>query len=197
MDYHQAYSRLIFRAIGREVLGYVERHHIVPKCLGGADAADNIVLLTAREHFLAHKLLTRMYPANKGVWYALIAMGRLPGMRARIFASERARAAQARVGTKYSSESKAKMSLAKKGKPSVSLSTCFKPGYRPWSTGMRGEGTPGYGTRRTPEQRQRMSQAQLACGNQPPSRKGIKWTEEQKAAVRIKRQASRSIGERL
>jgi hypothetical protein len=197
MDYRQAYSRLIFRATEREVLGYVERHHIVPKCLGGTDAADNIVLLTAREHFLAHKFLTRMYPANKGVWYALIAMGRLPGMRARIFASERARAAQARVGTKYSSESRAKMSLAKKGKPSVSFDTCFKPGYRPWSTGMKGEGTPGYGKRRTPEQLQRMSQAQLACGNQPPSRKGIKWTEEQKAAARIKRQASRLIGERL
>ena len=197
MDYRRAYSRLILRATGREVSGYVERHHIVPKCLGGTDAVDNIVLLTAREHFLAHRLLTRVYPANKGVWYAIIAMGRLPGVSARIFASERAHAARARVGTKYGAEAKAKMSLAKKGKPSVSPSTCFKPGYTPWSTGMRGKGTPGYGTRRTTEQRQRMSQAQLACGNQPPSREGIKWTEEQKAAACIKRQASKLIGERL
>lgn len=197
MDYRQAYSRLILRATEREVLGYVERHHVVPKCLGGTDAADNIVLLTAREHFLAHRLLTRIYPSSRGVWYALIAMGRLPGLRARIFATERTKAAQVRVGTRYSTEAKTKMSIAKKGKPSVSPDTCFKPGYKPWSTGMRGEGTPGYGTRRTLEQRQRMSQAQLACGNRPPSRKGIKWTEEQKTAARIKRQASRLIGERL
>lgn len=40
---------------------YYERHHIVPKWLGGKDTKDNLVLLTAREHYIAHYLLFRHY----------------------------------------------------------------------------------------------------------------------------------------
>lgn len=39
--------------------GYSERHHIIPKSLGGTDDKSNIVRLTGKEHFLAHKLLTK------------------------------------------------------------------------------------------------------------------------------------------
>ena len=39
---------------------YYEKHHIVPKSLGGDNAKDNLVKLTAREHFVAHWLLTKM-----------------------------------------------------------------------------------------------------------------------------------------
>ncbi|AKF13580.1 MobE homing endonuclease [Sinorhizobium phage phiN3] len=39
---------------------YYENHHIVPKSLGGNNAKSNLVLLTAREHFLCHWLLTKM-----------------------------------------------------------------------------------------------------------------------------------------
>lgn len=38
---------------------YYERHHILPKSLGGDDSEENLVLLTAREHYLAHYLLTK------------------------------------------------------------------------------------------------------------------------------------------
>ena len=38
---------------------YTERHHVIPRCLGGAHSAWNIVVLTAREHYVAHLLLTR------------------------------------------------------------------------------------------------------------------------------------------
>jgi hypothetical protein len=38
----------------------VEKHHIVPKCLGGTDDESNIVCLTMREHYVAHLLLTKM-----------------------------------------------------------------------------------------------------------------------------------------
>lgn len=41
--------------------GYYESHHIKPKWLGGDDSADNLVLLTAREHYLAHYLLFNHY----------------------------------------------------------------------------------------------------------------------------------------
>ena len=39
---------------------YVEKHHVVPRSLGGTNAPDNIVKLTAREHLICHRLLIRM-----------------------------------------------------------------------------------------------------------------------------------------
>lgn len=59
MNYWKIYDSLITRAV--EVLStadvYYEKHHIVPKCLGGLDNKDNLALLTASEHFLTHQLL--------------------------------------------------------------------------------------------------------------------------------------------
>lgn len=39
---------------------YFENHHIIPKSLGGTNTHDNLVLLTAKEHFVVHHLLTKM-----------------------------------------------------------------------------------------------------------------------------------------
>ena len=55
---------------------YYEAHHIIPKCLGGKgnckqwETHPNIVLLTAKEHFIAHKLLCEIYPDNHKLIYA-------------------------------------------------------------------------------------------------------------------------------
>ena len=49
---------------------YYEWHHVTPKCMGGTDAVNNIVLLTAREHVLAHYLLTKIYPSNSKILFA-------------------------------------------------------------------------------------------------------------------------------
>lgn len=43
---------------------YCESHHIIPKSLGGSNEKDNMVNLTAREHYIAHKLLTKMTTGN-------------------------------------------------------------------------------------------------------------------------------------
>ena len=53
---------------------YYERHHIIPKCMGGSDYYDNIVLLEAREHYLAHYLLTKIYPSNHKILNAFFLM---------------------------------------------------------------------------------------------------------------------------
>jgi len=45
------------RAEYRELDGYCERHHVIPKALGGS--GGTVVRLTYREHFLAHWLLTK------------------------------------------------------------------------------------------------------------------------------------------
>ena len=41
---------------------YFESHHIVPRSLGGKDSVNNMALLTAREHFICHWLLVKIYP---------------------------------------------------------------------------------------------------------------------------------------
>jgi hypothetical protein len=41
-------------------IGYFEKHHVIPKSLGGSNSKDNLVKLTAREHFICHRLLTKM-----------------------------------------------------------------------------------------------------------------------------------------
>ena len=42
---------------------YYEEHHIIPRCVGGLEL-EHLVLLTAREHFLCHRLLTKMAFGN-------------------------------------------------------------------------------------------------------------------------------------
>jgi hypothetical protein len=39
----------------------VEKHHIIPRSLGGEDLSENIIVLTLREHFIAHLLLWKGY----------------------------------------------------------------------------------------------------------------------------------------
>ena len=46
---------------------YYENHHILPKCLDGNSDEDNLVLLTAREHYVCHKLLTYIYKGNRKI----------------------------------------------------------------------------------------------------------------------------------
>ncbi len=59
--YEKWYYNIIDRAKLRKLTGYKERHHIVPWCLGGSNASENMAELTGREHFICHWLLTKMY----------------------------------------------------------------------------------------------------------------------------------------
>lgn len=65
MNYKKAYLELVMsRQLlkRRKVKGdYHEKHHILPKCLGGTNDKENLVLLTFREHYIAHLLLTKCY----------------------------------------------------------------------------------------------------------------------------------------
>ena len=70
MNYFIHYQTLIERASCRKLSIYVEKHHIIPKCMGGNDNPSNIVELTPEEHFVAHQLLVKMYPNNNALIYA-------------------------------------------------------------------------------------------------------------------------------
>lgn len=74
MNYHKIYENLIEKAKNRLLEGYQERHHIIPKCMGGSNDRENLVGLTPEEHFLAHQLLVKMYPNNDKLIYACQSM---------------------------------------------------------------------------------------------------------------------------
>lgn len=64
MDYNKIYNNLINsrkELIRDKATGIYEKHHIIPKCLDGANDIDNLVLLTPREHYIAHWLLYKQY----------------------------------------------------------------------------------------------------------------------------------------
>jgi hypothetical protein len=54
------YQAIISKASQRQLSGYVEKHHILPRSLGGNDSLVNIVSLSAREHFICHLLLSKI-----------------------------------------------------------------------------------------------------------------------------------------
>lgn len=74
MNYHSIYDTLINRARNRELTGYHEIHHIVPRCIGGSEDPTNLVSLTPEEHYLAHQLLIKMYPDEHKLVYAMNSM---------------------------------------------------------------------------------------------------------------------------
>ena len=59
MNYQNIYQNLIEYRKQNIPEGYTEKHHIVPKCMNGTNIDSNLVKFTAREHFVAHQLLTR------------------------------------------------------------------------------------------------------------------------------------------
>lgn len=78
MNYQKHYDALIERARHRDIEGYSEKHHILPKCLGGSDEPENLVKLTAAEHYIAHQLLVKLHPGNEKVLYAACLMAHSP-----------------------------------------------------------------------------------------------------------------------
>jgi hypothetical protein len=58
--YSKCYSALIAKRKDNPPEGYFERHHILPQSLGGTNDKTNLVKLTAREHFICHRLLIKM-----------------------------------------------------------------------------------------------------------------------------------------
>lgn len=54
---------------------YVERHRILPGCMGGKYVEGNVAWLTPEEHMVAHELLTKIYPDNRDLIFAAFMMG--------------------------------------------------------------------------------------------------------------------------
>jgi len=122
--YTKYYYLLTDKAKGRILTEYTERHHIIPHSLGGSDDKDNLVELTAREHFICHWLLIKMTEGENRskMLYAL------NGMKAENRYQQRySSAITARVYERYRIEHAKNHSERMKGK-------------EPWNKGRKLEG---------------------------------------------------------
>lgn len=123
MNYQKHYNSLIEKAKNRILNGYSEKHHIIPKCLGGSNDKSNLVRLTPEEHYIAHLLLVKMYPENVSLLWASVCMTNgtenMP-RKNKLFGWLRKKFSSAmkiqNTGRKASEESKRKMSEARLGK---------------------------------------------------------------------------------
>ena len=68
MNYQAKYDRLISYRQEHPATGYTERHHIVMRSMGGSDDPTNLVVLTGREHWIAHLLLHKIHHNSKTVY---------------------------------------------------------------------------------------------------------------------------------
>lgn len=67
MNYLRIYINLIRRSLNRDVPKiYTEKHHVFPRSIFGDKDNKFIVKLTAREHYIAHALLEKIYEKRYG-----------------------------------------------------------------------------------------------------------------------------------
>lgn len=78
--YSKAYFNITNRAKSRYISGYKEKHHIIPRSLGGDNSEDNLATLTAKEHYIVHLLLPFMVidlKHKQKMWGALRCMSKM------------------------------------------------------------------------------------------------------------------------
>ena len=114
---------------------YFEKHHIVPKCLGGTNYKSNLILLTNREHYIAHWLLTKIYPKLHKLAYAIFRMShdnqnnyighnsRKYQLLKRQYSKINCGENHPCYGKKHSEDTKRKMSESGKNRPPISKET--------------------------------------------------------------------------
>lgn len=112
MDYAKLYASFIAdrRAKEKVIAGsgvYTEKHHIIPKSMGGDDSKENLIRLTAGDHYFAHLILARCYGGK--MWLAVAAMCNMPGhSKRRDFVAKRRWVEAAREGSLKSKSENAK-----------------------------------------------------------------------------------------
>ena len=126
MNYQKLYNNLINKCVTRgwskkSTPCYTEKHHIKPKCLGGDNSEDNLVVLTAREHYMAHLLLAKIHGGR--LWFPLKMM--MIGKHGCIINSSMYEIAKIKAsaiigksnkGLKRTKETRKKISIVNKGK---------------------------------------------------------------------------------
>lgn len=181
--YTNWYYSIINIAKNRNIEGYTEKHHIIPRSLGGSNDAYNLVALYPREHYICHLLLTKMVTGNNKykMIYAAWTMARTRTsikINSRMYSILREKQAECSrqlfTGRKLSEEHK--NNISKGGKGRIPWNKGLK-GSIPWNKGTK---CPEHserlrGKKPSLETRDKMRQSRLG---KPPSNKGVPHSEE-------------------
>lgn len=196
--YTKTYYNIISISQSRTPLAgaYTEKHHIIPRSLGGSDSANNLTILTAREHLICHKLLVKMTADTcrtkmiHALWamanlgknrtrlssreFQLVKEARSKKMRGRIVSAEtRQLISMAALGRARSKETKMKISLAHTGVKRKPLSEETKKKISDGNKGNRNR----LGKKNSTDHNEILRLARV----------GVKHTEETKAKISAKR----------
>jgi hypothetical protein len=129
MNYLKVYCNLIRKAQQRQVVeGYTEKHHIFPVSIFGKN--DRIVVLTGREHYVAHALLERIYLKRYGLkdqrTYKMLCAHVMMGGRdiycnSHLYESSKERLRESLIGHSVSEETRAKISYHSRNRSEETL----------------------------------------------------------------------------
>ena len=177
MNYQRIYKQLTAKDM---IADYTEKHHIIPRCMGGTDDPSNLVRLTPEAHYVAHQLLVKIYPTNDKLAFAAHRMtsGKLRNnklygwlrrkhslaLKNRIISKEtRSKIGAANKGKIVSADTRAKISAYKKGKsPSAETRAKLSAANKGKSPSIETRvklSVASKGTTRTPEVKAKMSAA--------------------------------------
>jgi hypothetical protein len=203
MNYARIYKNIIERAKQQQrdkKQGYFERHHILPKSIGGTNSKENLVLLTAKEHYIAHMLLVEMYEKGSYEWQKMIFAASMflaksknhkrINTSARFYQQVKIALSELKTGIPRSEETKAKMRKTKAQNPrTVSQEERLVSSKR-----MTGKGNPMYGKTHTEDVKKYLRELKLGKKNQAVSesnrrRTGIA-TEKTRAVRQIDKQGN-------
>lgn len=162
MNYKKIYDLICERGKLVRDLSYYENHHIVPRCLAGSDDKENLTKLTAKEHYLAHWLLYRLYPQNWKISNAFFWM-----------ATENKKNSRRISGKQYERAKIAMASNCSNRMKDVGNPMHKEDARRKISEGMKGDNNP---MRRFPERNH------ILNGGLTPSMGGSKWFTDGKAS---------------
>ena len=101
---------------------YTERHHIIPKSLGGGNDDENIVRLLSKEHYRCHRLLVDIHSTGDEHWKMLCAWNMMANMHGVHVSEEeygnlKRQYSESCKGRKKSEETRRKMSIAQQNMP--------------------------------------------------------------------------------
>lgn len=160
--YSRTYFSIIVRAQSRTLAGYGELHHIIPRSLGGSNSHENLVKLSAREHYICHLLLPKMTSgaAYQKMIYAYTIMSGRKVYGARKYAFYREE--HAKINSKLRSG----------------------PGNGMWGVRRFGKDGTFYGKHHSAESKQKMSESQKRRKlDRPDSFKAYERTAEHKKRI--------------
>jgi hypothetical protein len=160
MDYKTHYLRLIEKRREFPLTrgSGTERHLIVPTGMGGITSPENLIVLTTREHYIAHLLLGKIHPDRK---IRCRGWG-MNGKTSRKYVEFKKDLSEKKMGWHHSPESKKKLSASKLGRKRKPFTQETKDRmHASQQLRRRTEESEGFDRSKTPEQVARMRAGQL------------------------------------